>query len=39
MSAAAPAKSALLTLHLGAFMMGATGLFSKIIDLRFKLNF
>ncbi|HEY8938529.1 MAG TPA: DMT family transporter [Cellvibrio sp.] len=33
MSAAAPAKSALLTLHLGAFMMGATGLFSKIIDL------
>lgn len=27
------AKSALLTLHLGAFLMGATGLFSKIIDL------
>ncbi|WP_039917456.1 DMT family transporter [Cellvibrio mixtus] len=33
MSAASPAKSALLTLHLGAFMMGATGLFSKIIEL------
>jgi drug/metabolite transporter (DMT)-like permease len=27
------AKSALLSLHLGAFLMGATGLFSKIIDL------
>jgi len=27
------AKSALLTLHLGAFLMGATGLFSKIIEL------
>ncbi|HSC68359.1 MAG TPA: DMT family transporter [Cellvibrio sp.] len=27
------AKSALLTLHLGAFLMGATGIFSKIIDL------
>ncbi len=33
MSSASPAKSALLTLHLGAFMMGATGLFSKIIEL------
>ncbi len=33
MSTASPAKSALLTLHLGAFMMGATGLFSKIIEL------
>lgn len=30
---ASPAKSAMLTLHLGAFMMGATGLFSKIIAL------
>jgi drug/metabolite transporter (DMT)-like permease len=27
------AKSALLSLHLGAFLMGATGLFSKIIEL------
>lgn len=33
MSSASPAQSALLTLHLGAFMMGATGLFSKIIEL------
>ncbi len=33
MSAASPAKSALLTLHFGAFMMGATGLFSKLIQL------
>lgn len=30
---ASSAKSAMLTLHLGAFMMGATGLFSKIIAL------
>jgi drug/metabolite transporter (DMT)-like permease len=27
------AKNALLTLHLSAFLMGATGLFSKLIDL------
>lgn len=33
MSSASQKKSALLTLHLGAFMMGATGLFSKIIEL------
>lgn len=33
MSAVSPAKPALLTLHLCVFMMGATGLFSKIIAL------
>lgn len=33
MPPASPHKSAMLTLHLGAFMMGATGLFSKIIEL------
>ncbi|HTF95404.1 MAG TPA: DMT family transporter [Cellvibrio sp.] len=33
MSSASQKKSALLTLHFGAFMMGATGLFSKIIEL------
>lgn len=33
MSAASPAKPALLTLHLCVFMMGATGLFSKMIAL------